>query len=50
VGGDDAPATGVVFIGTELDEKRLRAELEDCIVTENERGRGWDDDPFPRDP
>ena len=48
--GDDDPATRLVFIGTELDEKRLRAELEDCIVTENERGRGWDDDPFPRDP
>ncbi|MFB6227210.1 MAG: GTP-binding protein [Halobacteriales archaeon] len=47
--GDDDPATRLVFIGTDLDEKRLRAELNDCVITDAERGRTWDGDPFPRE-
>jgi len=47
--GGDTPTTRLVFIGTDLDEDRLRRELDDCLVTDSERDQTWDDDPFPRD-
>ncbi|KTG11125.1 cobalamin biosynthesis protein CobW [Haloprofundus marisrubri] len=46
--GDDTPRTRLVFIGSEMDEQRLRAELDDCLVNESERTEpAARDDPFP---
>jgi G3E family GTPase len=47
--GADEPTTRLVFIGTDMDEPRLRAELDDCLVTDAERGEAWEADPFPRE-
>jgi len=47
--GEDDPSTRLVFIGQEMDEERLVAELDSCLVTDEERGKTFDSDPFPRD-
>jgi G3E family GTPase len=40
--------TELVFIGTVLDEERLRSRLRECLVTDEERGRTATlEDPFP---
>jgi G3E family GTPase len=36
----------LVFIGRDMDEKSLEADLEDCEVTDDERGDGFEN-PFP---
>ncbi|RBI62424.1 GTP-binding protein [halophilic archaeon] len=46
--GADEPATRLVFIGRSLDPDRLAAELDDCLVADEEREKTWHDDPFPR--
>ncbi|QCJ48334.1 GTP-binding protein [Haloprofundus sp. MHR1] len=44
----DTPRTRLVFIGSEMDETRLRTELDDCLVDERERAEpAARDDPFP---
>jgi G3E family GTPase len=46
--GADEPATRLVLIGRSLDTDRLAAELDDCLLAEEEREKVWHDDPFPR--
>ena len=46
--GEDAPSTRLVFIGQEMDEDAIVAELDDCLVTDDERTQAFDSDPFPR--
>ncbi|WP_224269052.1 CobW family GTP-binding protein [Haloprofundus salinisoli] len=47
-GDEDAPRTRLVFIGSEMDETALRAELDDCLSNDAERGEPpARDDPFP---
>ncbi|WP_137288966.1 CobW family GTP-binding protein [Natronorubrum halophilum] len=42
--------TALVFIGTETDEQRLNARLEDCLVTDDEWERATAlENPFPSD-
>ncbi|WP_224449761.1 CobW family GTP-binding protein [Haloprofundus salilacus] len=44
----DTPRTRLVFIGSEMDEERLRAELDDCLLDEHEHAEpAARDDPFP---
>jgi len=45
--GDDDPRTRLVFIGTDVDEGRLRSELDACLIGETEDE--WTRDPFPRE-
>ncbi len=46
---DDARRTELVFIGTGLDEERIRKTLDDALLTDEERERGLAGvpDPFP---
>ncbi|NHN49135.1 GTP-binding protein [Halostella sp. JP-L12] len=46
--GDDDPATRLVFIGREVDETAITAELDDCLVTEDAGSWARSDDAFPR--
>ncbi|MFC6716100.1 CobW family GTP-binding protein [Natrialbaceae archaeon GCM10025810] len=42
--------TELVFIGTDVDEERLRADLDDCLVAEEEWADAEDlENPFPSD-
>lgn len=45
--GDDDPATRLVFIGRDLNDTALTAELDDCLATAKERAAEYADDPFP---
>jgi G3E family GTPase len=47
--GQDDSTTRLVFIGRDLDEPRLRRELDDCLATDDERVTSREDDPFPRE-
>ncbi|WP_137684775.1 CobW family GTP-binding protein [Haloarcula mannanilytica] len=47
--GDDEPSTRLVFIGQEMDEDAIVAELDDCLVTDDEQVQSFDSDPFPRE-
>ena len=47
--GDDDPSTRLVFIGQEMDEDAIVAELDDCLVTDEEQTQTFDSDPFPRE-
>lgn len=47
--GEDDPSTRLVFIGQEMDEDAIVAELDGCLVTDEERGKTFDSDPFPRE-
>ncbi|WP_224335981.1 CobW family GTP-binding protein [Haloprofundus halobius] len=46
---EDTPRTRLVFIGSEMDEAALRAELDDCLLAERAEGTeaASSDDPFP---
>ena len=46
--GDDDPATRLVFIGRDVDEAAITAELDGCLASEDERAAEASDDPFPR--
>lgn len=46
--GDDDPMTRLVFIGRDLNEADLTAELDDCLATAEEQAAENVDDPFPR--
>ncbi len=45
--GDDDPETRLVFIGTDLEEERLRSELDACLVSGADDE--WTREPFPRE-
>ncbi|MDS0222724.1 GTP-binding protein [Haloarcula sp. S1AR25-5A] len=47
--GDDEPSTRLVFIGQEMDEDAIVAELDGCLATDDERSQTFENDPFPRD-
>ncbi|EMA27810.1 CobW family GTP-binding protein [Haloarcula japonica] len=47
--GDDDPSTRLVFIGQEMDEDAIVAELDSCLITDDERNQTFDSDPFPRE-
>ena len=46
--GDDAPATRLVFIGRDVDEAAITAQLDDCLAAEEAATWEPSDDPFPR--
>ncbi len=46
--GEDGPTTRLVFIGTELDEERLTAELDGCLLAGDAEPTP-EADPFPRE-
>ncbi|WP_227378186.1 CobW family GTP-binding protein [Haladaptatus halobius] len=46
--GDDEPMTRLVFIGRDLNEVDLTAELDDCLATAEEQAAEDLEDPFPR--
>jgi G3E family GTPase len=46
--GDDAPATRLVFIGRDVDEAAITAQLDDCLAAEEAGTWEPSDDPFPR--
>lgn len=46
--GDEEPETQLVFIGRDLDEATLTEELDECLITADERAVEYSDDPFPR--
>ncbi|MFU1783507.1 CobW family GTP-binding protein [Haloarcula japonica] len=47
--GDDDPSTRLVFIGQEMDKDAIVAELDGCLITDDERNQTFDSDPFPRE-
>ncbi|UPM44913.1 CobW family GTP-binding protein [Halocatena salina] len=47
--GDEKPETRLVFIGRDLDEATLTEELDECLITMDERAEEYSDDPFPRE-
>jgi G3E family GTPase len=47
--GDDEPSTRLVFIGQEMDEATIVAELDDCLVTEGRQAESFDSDQVPRE-
>jgi len=47
--GDDDPSTRLVFIGQNMDEDEIKAELDGCLATDKERTQTFASDPFPRE-
>ena len=47
--GDDDPSTRLVFIGQQMDEDTIVAELDNCLVTDDEHTQTFNSDPFPRE-
>ena len=45
--GSDDPETKLVFIGTDMSEEEMIADLDACLATDAERNRGDLVDPFP---